>query len=96
MHVVEFEPHGVIADRRDGEDSHLAFATDGFGVRRRVTLHLGAGAAHPQKFGAQSVSRVIVIGDAQCPPFIQHANFIGPGLVPDPSGLGVLHVVAPP
>src|SRR5580704_6104144 len=51
MHVVEIEPHRIIADLVDLEDLHILLAGDGAPFARRVALDLGARAAHPQIFG---------------------------------------------
>src|SRR5215475_11378245 len=47
MHVVEYQPHRIIADWMDFQDLHVLFAGNGSPLARRVTLNLRARAAHP-------------------------------------------------
>src|SRR5579864_9655053 len=54
VHVVEGQPHRVIADRMQFEDLHRRFAADGAPLARRMALDLGARAAHAQIFGGES------------------------------------------
>src|SRR5262249_50746384 len=42
MHVVEGEPHGIIADRLHLENLHISLAWNGLALVRRVALDLGA------------------------------------------------------
>src|SRR6202521_436994 len=53
MHVVEGEPHGIIADRLHLENFHISLARNGFSLVRRMALDLGARALHAQVFGRQ-------------------------------------------
>src|SRR6185312_14698950 len=51
MHVVEDEPHGVVADRMDFEDLHLALAADELALVGVVALHFGARTFDAKIFG---------------------------------------------
>src|SRR5580704_12823775 len=46
VHIVEGQPHRVIADRMHFEDLHRFLAADGAPLARRMALDLGARAAH--------------------------------------------------
>src|SRR6476469_4360860 len=53
MQIVEDDAHRVIADRMQFQDRHVALAGNGPALGRRMALHLGAWAAHAQKFRRQ-------------------------------------------
>src|SRR5580704_14637351 len=53
MQIVEYGPHGVIADRVDLEDRHVSLAGDGLALLGRMTLDLGARAQDAQEFGRE-------------------------------------------
>ena len=65
VHVVERQPHGVIADRMHFEDLHRFLAADGAPLARRMALDLGARAAHAQIFGGEIETLAAVEGDGQ-------------------------------
>src|SRR5262249_860638 len=60
MHVVEHEPHRIVADRVDLEHHHVLLARHVLALGRRMALPLGARALHPQVFGRQLVALAIV------------------------------------
>src|SRR5712664_3058610 len=41
VHIVEPEPHSIIADRIDGENRHVALSANRLALRFGVTLHFG-------------------------------------------------------
>src|SRR5262249_15608326 len=51
MHVVEYQPNRVVADRLDFEDHDITLAGDGLALVRGMPLHLGARAVDAQEFG---------------------------------------------
>ena len=72
--IVEDQPHGVIADRLDFQDHHIALARHGLALVGRMALHLGARAFHAQIFGRQGETvaalecdrqRLAVLGETQ-------------------------------
>ena len=65
MHVVEHEPHRVIADRIHLENGDVLLARDGLALVGGMALHLGARALDAQIFGAQVESLAVVEGDGQ-------------------------------
>src|SRR5580698_4466011 len=65
VHVVEGQPHGVIADRVHFEDLHRFLAADGAPLARRMSLDLGARAAHAKIFGGEIETLAAVEGDGQ-------------------------------
>src|ERR1700686_3796727 len=66
MHVIERQPHRVIADRMHFEDLHRFLAADGAPLARRVTLDLGARAAYAQIFSGEIKALAAVEGDGRC------------------------------
>src|SRR3982074_2267228 len=60
MHVVEDEPHRVIADRGHLEDGDVLLACDSFAFVGRMALHLGAGAFDAQVFGIEVESLAVI------------------------------------
>src|SRR5262249_9553676 len=65
MHVVESEPHRVIADRIDLENGDVLLARDGLSLVRGMALHLRARAFDAQIFGAEVERLAVVEGDGQ-------------------------------
>src|SRR3984893_15298372 len=65
MHVVEREPHRIIADRMHFEDLHRRFAADGAPLARRMALNFGAWAAHAQIFGGEIKTLTAVEGNSE-------------------------------
>src|SRR6516225_4518939 len=47
MHVVEYQPHRIIADWMNFQDLHVLFTGNGSPLARGVTLNLRARAAYP-------------------------------------------------
>src|SRR5262249_57854140 len=47
MHVIEHQPHRIIADWMNFQDLHVLFAANGSPLARRVALNLRARAAYP-------------------------------------------------
>src|SRR5258705_2581656 len=56
VHVVEAEPHRIIADRIDGENGHVALAANRLALRFGMSLQFGGGAGHPQQFRGKAES----------------------------------------
>src|SRR5262249_11579105 len=65
MHVVEHQSHGVIADRVNFDDRHVALAADRLALGRRMPLNLRARAQHAQEFGRKFERFAVVEGDGQ-------------------------------
>src|SRR5216683_6209035 len=65
VHVVEAEPHRVIADRIDGENGDVALAADRLALCFGVTLHFGGRAGHPQQLRGKAESLAIVKCDME-------------------------------
>src|ERR1700681_1820143 len=65
VHVVESQPHGVIADLVHFENLHRFLAANGAPLARRMALDLGARAAHAQIFGGKIKTLAAVEGDGQ-------------------------------
>src|ERR1700741_1861956 len=65
MHVVERQPHRVIADRMHLKNLHRFLAADGAPLARRVTLDLGARAAYAQIFSGEIETLAAVEGDGE-------------------------------
>src|SRR3984885_15542458 len=79
VHVVERQPHGVIADRMHFEDLHRFLAADGAPLARRMALDLGARAAHAQIFGGEIKTLAAVEGDREGPAILMQPQFRRPG-----------------
>src|SRR5882757_883739 len=79
MHIVEDEPHRVIADRVHFEDGDVLLACDGLALIRRMALHFGAGALHAQVFGGEVECLAAVEGDRQGPAALVQAQLRRPG-----------------
>src|SRR5690349_10439365 len=78
MHVVEDEPHCVVADGMQLEDLHVALAGYGTPFARRVTLDLSARAAHAQIFGRQLETLAAVECDGEQRALLVQAQFSRP------------------
>ena len=74
MHVVEFKPHRIIADRLNFQNHHIPLARNGLALVGRMALHLGARTFHAQIFRRQREAaaalesnrqRLAVLGKAQ-------------------------------
>src|SRR5207237_9050704 len=63
VHVIEGEPHRVVANRRHLHDGDVLLAGDRFALGRRMALHLGARAAHTQILGREVIALAVVEGD---------------------------------
>src|SRR5258707_15635643 len=59
VHVVEAEPHRVIADRVDGENGDVALAADRLAFRFGMSLHFGGGTGHPQQLRGKAESPAV-------------------------------------
>src|SRR5215472_19332689 len=51
VHVVEDQPHCIIADRMQFQDFDILLSSNGPPFTRRMTLNFGAWAAHTEIFG---------------------------------------------
>src|SRR5688572_6117476 len=60
MHVVEDQPHGVIADRMHFENGDVLLARDRLALVRRMALDLGTWTLDPQIFGIELEAAAIV------------------------------------
>src|SRR6266446_2835239 len=65
VHVVEAEPHRIIADRIDGENGDVALAADRLALCFGVTLHFGGRAGYAQQFRGKAESLSIVKCDME-------------------------------
>src|ERR1700675_1062505 len=81
MHVVERQPHRVIADRMHLKDLHRFFAADGAPLARRMALDLGARAAYAQIFGGEIKTLAAVESDGQRLAILVQPQFRRPGIV---------------
>src|SRR4029077_2895729 len=79
VHVVEGQPHRVIADRMQFEDLHRLLAADDAPLARRMSLDLGARAAHAQIFGGEIETLAAVEGDGQRLAILVQPQFGRPG-----------------
>src|SRR5437868_9207542 len=79
MHVVEGEPHRIIADRLHLENLHISLARNGFSLVRRVTLHFGAWALHAQVFGGQQKLLAAIEADRKPLAILGKPDFGRPG-----------------
>ena len=80
MHVIEDEPHRIIADGMHFQNGNVLLAADGLALIRRMSLHLGARALHPQIFGAQIEGVAAVEDDAQGLAVLAQPQLRWPGL----------------
>ena len=78
MHVVEDEPHRVVADRIDLQDHHFALARHRLALVWRMALHLGARALHTQIFGRQREVVAALERDGERPLVLGQTQFGGP------------------
>src|SRR5882757_9377006 len=65
MHIVEDQPHRVIADRVHFEDGDVLLASHGLALVGGMALHLGAGALDAQVFRTEIERLAAVEGDGQ-------------------------------
>src|SRR5450631_3591665 len=54
VHIVESNPHRIIADRIDGENRHITLSANRLALRLGMTLHFGRGARDTEQFGGES------------------------------------------
>src|SRR5258707_4288152 len=78
VHVVEAEPHRVIADRVDGENGDVALAADRFALRFGMSLHFGGGTGHPQQLRGEAESLSIVKRDMEGAAVLRQPEFHRP------------------
>src|SRR5258705_13959146 len=78
VHVVEAEPHRIIADCIDGENAYVALAADRLALRFGVTLHFGGRAGHPQQLRGKAESLAVVKCDMQRSAVLSEPNFHRP------------------
>src|SRR5882672_6356960 len=62
MHVVEYQPNGIVADRLDLEDGDVALAGDRLALVRGMPLDFGARAVDAQEFG-RKFERLVGVED---------------------------------
>src|SRR6267378_2677316 len=65
VHIVETEPHRIIADRINGENRHVALSANRFALRFGMTLHFGGGAGHTEEFRREREGIAILKCDMQ-------------------------------
>src|SRR6266851_5266050 len=80
VHVVEHEPHRVIANRMHFEDGDVALAGDGLALVRRMALHLRARAPDAQILGIELEALAAVEGDDECLAVLAQPQLGRPGL----------------
>src|SRR5258705_4226359 len=78
VHVVEAQPHRVIADRVDGENGNVALAADRLALRFGMSLHFGGGAGHPQQLRGETESFSIVKCDMERAAILREPDFHRP------------------
>src|SRR5436190_16200469 len=80
VQVVEDEAHGVIADWVHFQYRHLLLSADGFTLVRRMPLHLGARAFHPQIFRAEIEGMTVIEGNGKGLAVLVQPQFRRPGI----------------
>jgi hypothetical protein len=80
VHVVEAQPHRIIADGIDREDRHVALAAHRLALRLRVTLHFRRGTRDPEQFGGEVKRLAVVKTDMQRAAIPGEPDFDRPGL----------------
>src|SRR5260370_15162023 len=78
VHVVEAEPHRVIADRVDGENGDVALAADRLALRFGMSLHFGGGTGHPQQLRGEAEGFSIVKCDMDGAAVLREPDFFRP------------------
>src|SRR4030081_3533525 len=78
VHIIEPEPHRIIADRIDGENRHVAFSANRLALRFGVTLHFGRGAGDAKQFCGKAESLAIVECDMQRSAVLREPDFNRP------------------
>src|SRR6516162_6123408 len=80
VHVIEHEPHSIIADGQDFDDLDIAFTGNGLAFVGRVTLHLRTRALHPQIFRGQIKPLTAIVANGQGLAILVQAQFGRPDL----------------
>src|SRR5439155_13828524 len=65
VHVVEPDSDRIIADRIDGNNGHIALATNRFALGFGMPLHFGGWAGDPEQFGGEIEAAAVVKGNTQ-------------------------------
>src|SRR6267378_4759772 len=78
VHIVETEPHRIIADRINGENRHVALSANRFALRFGMTLHFGGGAGDAEQFRGETESLAVVKCDVQRPAVFCEPDFNRP------------------
>src|SRR4051794_29720570 len=78
FHIVEPEPHRVIADGIDGENGHVALAANRLALCLGMPLHFGRGAGHAKQFRGKTESLAIVKCDMQRSAILGEPDFDRP------------------
>src|SRR6185312_11577342 len=81
VHVVEHQPHGVIADRQHLENGDVALAGHHLALFRRMALHFRARALHAQVFGGKLMPLAAAEADGQRLAVLVQAQFARPGVL---------------
>lgn len=78
VHVVEPEPHRIIADRVDGKNSDVALSANRLALRFGMALHFGGGAGDTKQFGRQAECLAVVKCDMQRTTVLREPDFNRP------------------
>src|SRR5258708_32573789 len=78
VHVVEAQPHRVIADRVDGENGNVALAADRLALRFGMALHFGGGTGYPQQLRGEAESLAVVKCDMEGAAVLGEPGFYPP------------------
>src|SRR5256714_2476533 len=78
VHIVEPEPHRVIADGIDGENCHVALAANRLALCLGMPLHFGRGGGHEKEFRGKAESLAIVKCDMQRSAILGEPDFDRP------------------
>ena len=79
MQIVKYKPDGVVPDRMQFADLHVALATNDTPFRRRMTLHFRAGTTDAQIFCGKLVTFSVIETDNKNLAILAQAQFCRPG-----------------
>jgi hypothetical protein len=78
VHVVEPEPHRIIADRIDGKNGDVALSANRLALRFGMALHFGGGAGDTKQFGRKAECLAVVKCDMQRAAILREPDFDRP------------------